>query len=82
MKSTEKIIAMEKMYCKDCPEIIKSGIISMKGVKDVGIDMELQKMYVDFDPEKISAEEINKELKEITKYLPKWCWMWRLLKGE
>ena len=61
----EKIIKIEGMHCKSCVRSIKDKVSSLKGVKSVKVNLLDNNAVVDFNPDDITLEKIQKEIENL-----------------
>ncbi len=56
---------VEGMSCSSCVKKIKKKLFSFNSVKKVKVDLENDSVFVEFDPKKISLEDIQAEIIEL-----------------
>ncbi len=64
-KIQEKNIDIKGMHCKSCVNLIESKVNSVKGVKNIKVDLIENKASVKFDPDKITLNKIKSEIEKI-----------------
>lgn len=59
---TEKAEIKSSMVCHMCKETLFNGLMTLKGVKNIGFDLEANLITVKYKPEKVSLTEIKKQI--------------------
>ena len=52
------------MSCVYCAKLVKKSLDKHEGVKDVKVNPIMNAFYIDYDPNKVSEEEVEKAIKE------------------
>lgn len=55
---------VEGMSCMHCVASVKKAVGALNGVDKVDIDLENKKVYVEFDPERVSFETIKNTIED------------------
>jgi copper chaperone CopZ len=58
----EETITVEGMHCKSCKNSIESKINSLKGIKNIKVNLAENKTFVKFNPNEISLDKIRSEI--------------------
>lgn len=58
----EENIDIKGMTCKSCVDLIESEVRSLKGIKDIKVDLIKNNAFVTFNPKKISLEDIESKI--------------------
>jgi len=61
----EGAITVKGMHCKSCKDSIESKINSLKGIKNITVNLAENKAVVRFDPNETSLNEINSEIESL-----------------
>ncbi len=59
------VLAISGMDCTSCAKIIESELSDKPGINSASVDFDSKKAFLDFDPEKISLDQIKKEIEEL-----------------
>ncbi|HVP23094.1 MAG TPA: heavy-metal-associated domain-containing protein [Conexivisphaerales archaeon] len=59
-KESRAVFLVREISCSTCGLAIEKQVKKLDGVKDVGTAVMLNKVFVDFDPSRVSLEEIRK----------------------
>lgn len=60
----KKILKISGMDCSSCAAVIEYGLKGMAGIQKANVNFATEKLYLDFDPAKISLEKIKKLVKD------------------
>ena len=60
-KVETKTYSVEGMTCQGCVSSVESKLGKIDGVQEYEVDLEKGEAVVEFDPEKVKSEEIEKE---------------------
>ena len=63
--SKKEIIKIKGMHCKSCVEKIESKIKSLNGVKSIKINLAKDEAKIEFNPNKISLQDIKSEINKL-----------------
>jgi copper ion binding protein len=61
----EKEIVIKGMHCSSCVKNIENTVSSLEGVKKVKVSLEDEKAWVQFDPKRISLNEIKRSINKL-----------------
>ena len=64
-KKTEKVEILTSAICETCKQAIEYELTFTKGIKFVELDVDSKVVTVEFKPEKISRDEIRKNISGI-----------------
>ncbi|MDR1864702.1 MAG: heavy-metal-associated domain-containing protein [Bacteroidales bacterium] len=64
-KKTEEVIFKVGMHCRNCQAKIEKNIPWEKGVKDLRVDLENQKVTVSYDPKKTTEAQLQKAIEKL-----------------
>lgn len=62
---SKTILKVKGMHCASCANIITKKISALPGVNDVYVNSATEKAKIDFDPDKVSVDLMNKEIGEL-----------------
>ncbi|MEE9448417.1 MAG: copper ion binding protein [Ignavibacteriaceae bacterium] len=63
-KVETKTYSVEGMTCQDCVSSVESKLGKIDGVQKYEVDLEKGEAVVEFDPEKVKSEDIEKEFED------------------
>jgi copper chaperone CopZ len=64
-KKTEEVTFKVSMHCANCQAKIEKNITWEKGVKDLKVELNEQKVTVVYNPKKISEENLKKSIENL-----------------
>lgn len=59
MSKETKVINVEGMSCSHCENTIKKAVGALNGVDNVMVDLEMKKVIVEYDPDKVELDTIR-----------------------
>lgn len=59
MSKETKVINVEGMSCSHCENTVKKAVGALNGVDNVIVDLELKKVIVEYDPDKVELDTIR-----------------------
>jgi len=62
---TKLDLTIEGMHCESCAAGVEMFVSQMEGIASVQVGYETKKGVVEFDPQKINAEQIVKAVEEL-----------------
>ncbi len=65
MAATDTLKVKTSVQCEDCQKRIEHNLSFEKGVKQVGVNLDIKVVTVLYNPEKTSAEKIKKAITKI-----------------
>ena len=58
------ILKIKGMHCASCSALIEMALKNEKGIKSGNVNLATEKAYVEYDPEKITLEEVKKAIEK------------------
>ncbi|MCX7614561.1 MAG: copper chaperone CopZ [Clostridiales bacterium] len=64
MTNESKILNVNGMTCSHCENAVKKSVGALSGVEKVTVDLNGKKVAVEFDPEKVTLEQIVETIED------------------
>jgi Cu+-exporting ATPase len=60
----KSILKVQGMHCASCAAVIEMALKNEKGIVSGNVNLATEKAYVEYDPEKISLDEVKKAIEK------------------
>lgn len=58
----KKNFAIRGMHCASCASIVGSSLSEIDGIKNADVNFATERVHIEYEPEKVSVEEMNEEI--------------------
>ncbi len=60
-----KTLKVQGMHCASCSAIITKKVFKLQGISDINVNFATEKANINFDPKKVSIDQMNDEIKKL-----------------